>query len=207
MRMDCVFSYLVSKMNWVEVGLKLVYFDGKFTIRMVAILVLHVWDQLFTVDTIWNIGETGDIYTVGGSNTIPIQNPNFLTFGFWMANSVLEWSVPVHRQCMSLVCHFSDKVYKIDLIMKLSCWVNQILKDELTCKQRVNLNCLTSKNACNKVFPLEKIKKDYLGYLSTALRSGWRVMRSQLKNKRGKFIFPPSIWTMVPCNQKPVCYQ
>ena len=22
----------------------------------------HVWDQLFTVDTIWNIGETGDIY-------------------------------------------------------------------------------------------------------------------------------------------------
>ena len=21
----------------------------------------HVWDQLFTVDTIWNIGETGDI--------------------------------------------------------------------------------------------------------------------------------------------------
>ena len=26
----------------------------------------HVWDQLFTVDTIWNIGETGDMYcTVG----------------------------------------------------------------------------------------------------------------------------------------------
>ena len=23
----------------------------------------HVWDQLFTVDTIWNIGETGDIYS------------------------------------------------------------------------------------------------------------------------------------------------
>ena len=22
----------------------------------------HVWDQLFTVDTIWNIGETGDMY-------------------------------------------------------------------------------------------------------------------------------------------------
>ena len=22
----------------------------------------HVWDQLFTVDTIWNIGETGDIH-------------------------------------------------------------------------------------------------------------------------------------------------
>ena len=21
----------------------------------------HIWDQLFTVDTIWNIGETGDI--------------------------------------------------------------------------------------------------------------------------------------------------
>ena len=21
----------------------------------------HVWDQLFTVNTIWNIGETGDI--------------------------------------------------------------------------------------------------------------------------------------------------
>ena len=24
-------------------------------------LLEHVWDQLFTVDTIWNIGETGDI--------------------------------------------------------------------------------------------------------------------------------------------------
>ena len=35
-------------MNWVEVGLK-------------AIVQKHVWDQLFTVDTIWNIGETGDI--------------------------------------------------------------------------------------------------------------------------------------------------
>ena len=23
----------------------------------------HVWDQLFSVDTIWSIGETGDIYT------------------------------------------------------------------------------------------------------------------------------------------------
>ena len=23
----------------------------------------HVWDQLFTVNTIWNIGETGDIHT------------------------------------------------------------------------------------------------------------------------------------------------
>ena len=23
----------------------------------------HVWDQLFTVDTIWNIGETGDMHT------------------------------------------------------------------------------------------------------------------------------------------------
>ena len=28
-----------------------------------AIVQKHVWDQLFTVDTIWNIGETGDIYT------------------------------------------------------------------------------------------------------------------------------------------------
>ena len=26
-----------------------------------AIVQKHVWDQLFTVDTIWNIGETGDI--------------------------------------------------------------------------------------------------------------------------------------------------
>ena len=23
----------------------------------------HMWDQLFTVDTIWKIGETGDIYS------------------------------------------------------------------------------------------------------------------------------------------------
>ena len=30
------------KMNWNEEGLK--------------------WDQLFTVDTRWNIGETGDMY-------------------------------------------------------------------------------------------------------------------------------------------------
>ena len=30
-----------------------------------AIVQEHVWDQLFTVDTIWNIGETGDINTQG----------------------------------------------------------------------------------------------------------------------------------------------
>ena len=29
----------------------------------VLIVQKHVWDQLFTVDTIWNIGETGDINT------------------------------------------------------------------------------------------------------------------------------------------------
>ena len=39
----------------------------------------HVWDQLFTVDTIWNIGETGDIYPCFfGKNQIEInQNLQF----------------------------------------------------------------------------------------------------------------------------------
>ena len=30
--------------------------------RLDAIVLEHVWDQLFTVDTIWTIGETGDIF-------------------------------------------------------------------------------------------------------------------------------------------------
>ena len=33
-----------------------------FRSRLHVIVLEHVWDQLFTVDTIWNIGETGDIY-------------------------------------------------------------------------------------------------------------------------------------------------
>ena len=33
-----------------------------FRSRLHAIVQKHVWDQLFTVDTIWNIGETGDMY-------------------------------------------------------------------------------------------------------------------------------------------------
>ena len=30
----------------------------------------HVWDQLFTVDTIWNIGETGDMYLPFGGRGV-----------------------------------------------------------------------------------------------------------------------------------------
>ena len=33
------------------------------SVRLVRLEVCHIWDQLFTVDTIWNIGETGDIYS------------------------------------------------------------------------------------------------------------------------------------------------
>ena len=32
-----------------------------FRSRLHAIVLKHVWDQIFTVNTIWNIGETGDI--------------------------------------------------------------------------------------------------------------------------------------------------
>ena len=38
--------------------------------RLDVIILEHVWDQLFTVDTIWNIGETGDINTHGWMVTI-----------------------------------------------------------------------------------------------------------------------------------------
>ena len=34
-----------------------------FRSRLHAIVLKHVWDQLFTVNTIWSIGETGDIYS------------------------------------------------------------------------------------------------------------------------------------------------
>ena len=33
-----------------------------FRSRLHAIVLKHVWDQPFTVNTIWNIGETGDMY-------------------------------------------------------------------------------------------------------------------------------------------------
>ena len=33
----------------------------------------HVWDQLFTVDTIWNIGETGDINTKCCNKKLKLQ--------------------------------------------------------------------------------------------------------------------------------------
>ena len=39
------------------------YYDHRhFRSRLHAIVLKHVWDQLFTVNTIWSIGETGDIY-------------------------------------------------------------------------------------------------------------------------------------------------
>ena len=37
---------------------------------------------------------------------------------------------------MSPLCHFSKKVYEIDLIMKLTCLVIQILKDTKTADQK-----------------------------------------------------------------------
>ena len=37
--------------------------DVHFRSRLHAIVLKHVWDQLFTVDTIWNLGETGDIHS------------------------------------------------------------------------------------------------------------------------------------------------
>ena len=43
-----------------EVGLRKDH--RHFRSRLHVIVLKHVWDQLFTVNTIWNIGETGDIY-------------------------------------------------------------------------------------------------------------------------------------------------
>ena len=46
----------------------------------------HVWDQLFTVDTIWNIGETGDIYceTFLVIVNLLLKTPN------WSSNKTLK---------------------------------------------------------------------------------------------------------------------
>ena len=33
------------------------------------------------------------------------------------------------------------------------------------------------------------------------------IIRPQFKNERGKMFLPHRIWTMVPWNQKPMCYQ
>ena len=38
------------------------------------IVLKHVWDQLFTVDTIWNIGETGDIYPILAMHKLLFSN-------------------------------------------------------------------------------------------------------------------------------------
>ena len=38
-----------------------------FRSRLHAVVLKHVWDQLFTVNTLWNIGETGDMYTTQDS--------------------------------------------------------------------------------------------------------------------------------------------
>ena len=45
-----------------EAWLRLGKGHGHSRSRLDAIVLKHVWDQLFTVDTIWNIGETGDMY-------------------------------------------------------------------------------------------------------------------------------------------------
>ena len=52
----------LAEINRNEERLKLVLFSK------------HVWDQLFTVDTIWNIGETGDIYRQS-----PVKSPDIKT--------------------------------------------------------------------------------------------------------------------------------
>ena len=39
------------------------WYASKLNLRADVIVLEHdIWDQLFTVNTIWNIGETGDIY-------------------------------------------------------------------------------------------------------------------------------------------------
>ena len=47
-----------------------------FRSRLHAIVLKHVWDQLFTVNTIWSIGETGDIYISLFHFTSPTNKPS-----------------------------------------------------------------------------------------------------------------------------------
>ena len=48
-----------------------------FRSRLHAIVLKHVWDQLFTVNKIWSIGETGDIYSqIIGHSRQPLQIKN-----------------------------------------------------------------------------------------------------------------------------------
>ena len=49
----------------------------------------HIWDQLFTVDTIWNIGETGDIYSLSltpSLTTLSIIISQYSLFSFLLAS-------------------------------------------------------------------------------------------------------------------------
>ena len=63
----------------------------------------HIWDQLFTVDTIWNIGETGDINSYSPSKVanewrnIPL-NSKFL---FFSANT---WKFTSTRRDRNRTC-------------------------------------------------------------------------------------------------------
>ena len=59
--------------NKSEVGLRKDH--RHFRSRLHTIVLKHVWDQLFTVKTIWNIGETGDINPIQNGN--PICNQIF----------------------------------------------------------------------------------------------------------------------------------
>ena len=54
-------------------------------------------------------------------------------------STTTSFEAAFERQCnyrcyMSPYCNFSNKVYEINLIIKLTCWVIQILKHELSCK-------------------------------------------------------------------------
>ena len=72
------------------------------------------------------------------SNCVFSQNLEHTSYS--LSNQIADNSTGCIRfitPCISFMsppCHFSNKVYEIILIMKLTCWLIQILKDELTCK-------------------------------------------------------------------------
>ena len=56
-------GYFVD-LTLIKSGVRLRKDHRHFRSRLHAIVLKHVWDQLFTVNTILNIGETGDINTI-----------------------------------------------------------------------------------------------------------------------------------------------
>ena len=59
-----------------DVGGNVTYGTGPLIVQK------HVWDQLFTVDTIWNIGETGDIYFLNLWNISMMLNESIIQ-SYW----------------------------------------------------------------------------------------------------------------------------